>query len=207
MLRKSLLTLLTLAALGTLALLIASYVGAPRPRPAPTTADVRQAIHEDNASLFELIKPRTDFWPSPRYTLNVSARRGWLRFKRSTNYCLTCGCLPPNHATHRWLGCFYGHHGVTVDYSYSFNSPLPVENRIAFPGVKWTTYLLFGARHNSLAISLWPPFALFAIYPVIAFTRGPLRRHRRRRRGLCLQCGYNLTGNVTGRCPECGTNA
>jgi hypothetical protein len=23
--------------------------------------------------------------------------------------------------------------------------------------------------------------------------------------GTCPQCGYNLTGNVTGRCPECGT--
>ena len=23
--------------------------------------------------------------------------------------------------------------------------------------------------------------------------------------GLCLECGYDLTGNVSGRCPECGT--
>ena len=23
--------------------------------------------------------------------------------------------------------------------------------------------------------------------------------------GHCQQCGYNLTGNVSGRCPECGT--
>ena len=23
--------------------------------------------------------------------------------------------------------------------------------------------------------------------------------------GLCQHCGYNLTGNVSGRCPECGT--
>jgi hypothetical protein len=27
----------------------------------------------------------------------------------------------------------------------------------------------------------------------------------RRRPGLCRECGYNLTGNVSGRCPECGT--
>jgi hypothetical protein len=30
------------------------------------------------------------------------------------------------------------------------------------------------------------------------------RRHRRRRQGLCIQCGYNLKGNVSGICPECG---
>lgn len=23
--------------------------------------------------------------------------------------------------------------------------------------------------------------------------------------GHCLTCGYNLTGNISGRCPECGT--
>lgn len=33
--------------------------------------------------------------------------------------------------------------------------------------------------------------------------------HRRklkhlRERGLCVRCGYNLTGNTTGTCPECG---
>jgi hypothetical protein len=25
-------------------------------------------------------------------------------------------------------------------------------------------------------------------------------------KGLCAQCGYNLTGNVSGRCPECGSS-
>lgn len=31
--------------------------------------------------------------------------------------------------------------------------------------------------------------------------------HERRRRcqGRCLKCGYNLTGNLSGVCPECGT--
>ncbi len=27
---------------------------------------------------------------------------------------------------------------------------------------------------------------------------------RRRMSGHCMECGYNLTGNVSGRCPECG---
>lgn len=28
---------------------------------------------------------------------------------------------------------------------------------------------------------------------------------RRRAAGLCIRCGYSLRGNVSGRCPECGT--
>ena len=31
-------------------------------------------------------------------------------------------------------------------------------------------------------------------------TRGYRLRH-----GLCLACGYDLTGNVSGTCPECGS--
>lgn len=31
-----------------------------------------------------------------------------------------------------------------------------------------------------------------------------LRRRKRRMNGLCIKCGYNLTGNASGICPECG---
>ncbi len=44
---------------------------------------------------------------------------------------------------------------------------------------------------------------LLALYPVIALARGPYRRVIRRRRGLCIGCGYDLTGNESGVCPEC----
>ena len=33
---------------------------------------------------------------------------------------------------------------------------------------------------------------------------GLLSRTRRRGVGKCAQCGYDLTGNVSGTCPECG---
>lgn len=51
---------------------------------------------------------------------------------------------------------------------------------------------------------LWVPFALCSIWPVLAFSRGPWRRSGRRIKGFCLGCGYNLTGLVEPRCPECG---
>jgi hypothetical protein len=31
------------------------------------------------------------------------------------------------------------------------------------------------------------------------------RRERRRKSGLCCACGYDLTRNMSGVCPECGT--
>ncbi|MBU0718254.1 MAG: hypothetical protein KJ749_08405 [Planctomycetes bacterium] len=52
---------------------------------------------------------------------------------------------------------------------------------------------------------LYGSAVLFGVYPVTAFVVGPLRRRRRRKRGLCVNCGYNLTGNVSGVCSECGT--
>ena len=33
------------------------------------------------------------------------------------------------------------------------------------------------------------------------------RDRRRIRPGCCLRCGYDLTGNVSGKCPECGDKA
>lgn len=51
----------------------------------------------------------------------------------------------------------------------------------------------------------WVPTAVFMIYPSIAFIGGPLRSWRRSRKGLCMNCGYDLTGNESGVCPECGS--
>ena len=33
------------------------------------------------------------------------------------------------------------------------------------------------------------------------------RRRFRTRRGVCPRCAYDLTGNVSGVCPECGNSA
>jgi len=54
-------------------------------------------------------------------------------------------------------------------------------------------------------IPIWMVFVLFAVYPTLAFCRGPLRRWHRCRKDRCLSCGYDITGNESGICPECGT--
>ncbi|MCO6438981.1 MAG: hypothetical protein J5J06_17955 [Phycisphaerae bacterium] len=48
------------------------------------------------------------------------------------------------------------------------------------------------------------PVALLAAYPLWRFGRDRWRRWRIRP-GHCKNCLYDLTGNITGRCPECGT--
>jgi len=57
----------------------------------------------------------------------------------------------------------------------------------------------------ALSMPAWFVFIPLSAYPLLYFTRGPIRRYFRRRKGLCLKCAYNLTGNTTGICPECGT--
>lgn len=57
-----------------------------------------------------------------------------------------------------------------------------------------------------LVIPLWLPVVLFGALPAARAVRWAVRypRERRRRRGLCIYCGYDLCATTTGRCPECG---
>lgn len=56
----------------------------------------------------------------------------------------------------------------------------------------------------------WPLIAGLAALPPFRALASAARRRRRDRRlgaGLCPVCGYDLTGNVSGTCPECGAKA
>ncbi len=55
------------------------------------------------------------------------------------------------------------------------------------------------------AIPLWLMAFFFGIIPSMWFIRGRLRRLLRRPHGVCAECAYDLTGNLSGVCPECGT--
>lgn len=55
-----------------------------------------------------------------------------------------------------------------------------------------------------ITFPLWVPTTVFVSCLAIAVIPEPLKRWRRRKRNCCVQCGYNLTGNVSGICPECG---
>lgn len=52
-------------------------------------------------------------------------------------------------------------------------------------------------------IPLWPFVLISAIVPSVVALRW-WRKHRRQKRGLCRECGYDLRESRD-RCPECGT--
>ena len=100
-----------------------------------------------------------------------------------------------------------------IGYRRVLDSPAPPRRRYV------PQYRLFGYAYSVISVKVpsivyfrlmkaWAPAWIvapaFATYPTIAFIRGPVRRWRRRRRGECVACGYDLTGNVSGVCPECG---
>jgi hypothetical protein len=61
------------------------------------------------------------------------------------------------------------------------------------------SYTSSGGTQRQLSIPLWIPFVLTAIPTAFLWWRD-----RPCKLGHCQNCGYDLTGNVSGRCPECG---
>jgi hypothetical protein len=60
-------------------------------------------------------------------------------------------------------------------------------------------------REVVLRIPLAAFILLFGLAPMVAIFHRMRIRSRRMKENLCLTCGYNLTGNLSGTCPECGT--
>ena len=117
--------------------------------------------------------------------------------------------------------------GAKVDWLYSFDeSPTTVYAKRAMAG--WPAFALQGscwmtnggkrvANRNAMmvgervipALPIWPGFAINAIFYAVVLwmlVAGPrsLNRKRRRMRGLCANCAYDLRGTPSGVCPECG---
>jgi hypothetical protein len=90
--------------------------------------------------------------------------------------------------------------GSTAAYRWGFQHTTHRD-----PGVSPTQP---GRIYETITFPWWLPTLMFMTIPVPAFIRLAFRR-RRRRRGLCLSCGYDLRatppGEEGGRCPECGT--
>jgi hypothetical protein len=58
-------------------------------------------------------------------------------------------------------------------------------------------------RFGLVRIGYWVPIGI-AMIPIVFSLRSVAAQVRRRRLGLCLQCGYDLRESPGGPCPECG---
>ena len=82
----------------------------------------------------------------------------------------------PPFPFYRWIG----QKTLSTDYD---------ETGIDYLGTIWYLFVPF-----------WCPLVLLAIPTYILW-----RRDRKYPPGYCQECAYDLTGNVSGVCPECGT--
>jgi len=57
----------------------------------------------------------------------------------------------------------------------------------------------------AIAFPLWMVAIITLIAPSTLLFYPFVRSHWRRRYGRCTGCGYSLTANISGVCPECGT--
>jgi len=78
-------------------------------------------------------------------------------------------------------------------------------NDLGFPGGELRFYRSAKGLYLDYYFQYWLLSSLFAIYPAIFFIRS-YRRRRVNRQAVqpCGQCGYDLQGNESGVCPECG---
>ena len=100
-----------------------------------------------------------------------------------------------------FLDCLYWPPGTrSTDFEHQFAGRhfLPgyqrVEPTSCFPNV--SNPIIF----TNAWLPLWIPFVLTAIPAALLWWRDRLPPH-----GNCQNCGYNLTGNISGICSECGT--
>lgn len=70
----------------------------------------------------------------------------------------------------------------------------------AWPGFNWRPQFRTWASGWSLVLPIWIPFLLVTVSTGLLWW---LDRRRRSIAGHCQQCGYDLTGNTSGICPEC----
>jgi hypothetical protein len=73
-----------------------------------------------------------------------------------------------------------------------------VTHAVIYPQPATTPPTIIQARYSQLMI-------LFGCLPVASMLMLIHAYQVRHRRGHCRNCGYNLTGNTSGVCPECGT--
>jgi hypothetical protein len=89
-----------------------------------------------------------------------------------------------------------------VVWPYSENATAPPVIFAGFP-LSGTTATF---RYREIDVPIWLFIIAFSVAPSIRVYRF-VRELRQPKPNECVECGYDLTGNVSGKCPECGQPA
>jgi hypothetical protein len=128
-----------------------------------------------------------------------------------------CSVLRSGQVGSHEFGCTIGSGGVAEAHHYSpgfgtvrrshHQQLWPWNDRYylktnAGPGLNGRTW-----HYIETCLPMWMPLMIFSICPAVALIiiarKGQVRRQRHRL-GFCVNCGYDLSGSVSGVCPECG---
>ncbi len=127
-------------------------------------------------------------WGTPRiHILPIDA--AWPIPRRPNRNIMAAYIPQPQWQT--WVNI--GGYNEVSDFAFTWNTVF----RTGVPGFTIS-------RHSYVRFPLWIPALLLIITPIRSAIKGPIIQRRRKKRGECIHCGYNLTGNTTGVCPECG---
>jgi hypothetical protein len=155
---------------------------------------------------------RDDAWLGEAYGSNAMKRRS--RTRRLFKWAGTVGCALIAVV---WV---LSHSGYAVGHFQPRGSVLLLDGRICQPraGVMPSFFVGREGWHvfrkgelipalDDLSVPLWLPM-LLVLVPTAMLWWGDIgswwANRRRMPTGHCSRCGYDLTGNVSGRCPECG---
>jgi hypothetical protein len=97
-----------------------------------------------------------------------------------------------------------------LNFTYVDYAQTSFSRRLGFAFHSQTMNFAPRTQHNwGFELPMWFALTILAIPPLIWLRLSYHRRrlHLRRERGQCAKCGYDLQGNVSGICPECGTTA
>jgi len=114
--------------------------------------------------------------------------------------------------SYRWFAIYQTKHFTMSVNGFSHNAiygpGLYVEHRTHHaPGSAYLDReVRFITRHRWINVSLdTTAITVITTTIVLCIVDFVLKRRSRMQPGHCCECGYDLTRNVSGRCPECGT--